>query len=118
IPGSVLTAPANFSPITVASADAAGRLPGAQVVADLRAGGGRAFGSRIDVSGVRADIDQAVRLKWRRGGPQTPARLGLDGAFVASDYASEHRLHVGSRLSLEVPSGGRLPLRVRGIFTP
>ena len=79
---------------------------------------GRAFGSRIDVSGVSADIDQAVRLKWRRGGPQTPARLGLDGAFVASDYASEHRLHVGSPLSLEVPSGARLPLRVRGIFTP
>jgi putative ABC transport system permease protein len=118
IAGYVLTATDNFSPINVASADAARQVPAVRVVADLRAGDGRAFGSRIDVSGVSGDIAQGVRLKWRRGGPQTPAQLGLDGTFVASDYAGENHLHVGSPLSLEVPSGARLALRVRGIFTP
>jgi putative ABC transport system permease protein len=42
----------------------------------------------------------------------------IDGAFVSKDYAKKHRLAAGSPLSLEVPSGARLQLAVRGIYVP
>jgi putative ABC transport system permease protein len=114
--GYVITATDNFSPIGVASAEAARRVPGVQVVSDVRAGDGRAFGSNVSVSAVAANIGRVVAIKWRAGGPQTPARLGRDGAFVSTDYAKEQHLRIGSPLSLEVPSGARLKLALRGTY--
>ena len=114
--GYVITATDNFSPISVASAEAARRVPGAQVVSDVRAGDGRAFGSHVSVSAVGANIGRVVAIKWRAGGPQTPARLGRDGAFVSTEYAKDQHLRIGSPLSLEVPSGARLKLALRGTY--
>jgi putative ABC transport system permease protein len=113
-----LTASNNFSPISVSSANALARVPGVEVVSGVRAGDGRAFGSRINVTGVSPDVGRVISTKWQAGGPQTPALLGSDGAFVSKDYAKEHHLRVGSPISLEVPSGARLPLTVRGIYKP
>ena len=57
-------------------------------------------------------------MAGRDGGPQTPAQLGTDGAFVASPTRRRNTLHVGSPLSLETPSGATLHLVLRGIFSP
>jgi putative ABC transport system permease protein len=113
-----LTASNNFSPISVASADVVARVPGVDVVSGVRAGEGRAFKSRINVTGVSPDVSRVISVKWQAGGRQTPAALGLDGAFVSKDYAKKRHLHVGSPLSLEVPSAATLALTVRGIFKP
>src|SRR5207302_7088232 len=100
------------------SAAAARAVPGVEVVSDVRAGEGRAFKSRIDVTGVTPDVSKVIATRWQAGGPQTPAQLGPDGTFVSKDYAKEHHLRVGSRLLLEVPSGATAPLTIRGIFKP
>jgi putative ABC transport system permease protein len=113
-----LTASNNFSPISISSANALASVPGVEVVSGVRAGDGRAFGSRINVTGVSPDVGRVISTKWQAGGPQTPALLGSDGVFVSKDYAKEHHLGVGSPISLEVPSGARLPLTVRGIYKP
>jgi putative ABC transport system permease protein len=113
-----LTASNNFSPISVASANAVASVPGVEVVSGVRAGEGRAFKSRINVTGVTPDVSKVIAAKWQAGGPQTPSQLGLDGAFTSKDYAKEHHLHVGSRLTVEVPSGATMQLSVRGIFKP
>jgi putative ABC transport system permease protein len=113
-----LTATNNFSPISTASANALTGVPGVQVVSGVRAGSGRAFGSKLNVTGVSADVGRVISTKWVSGGPQTPALLGGDGVFVTKDYAKNKHLRVGSALSLEVPSGAHLALTVRGIYEP
>jgi len=113
-----VTATDNFTPIGTASEAALKRVPGVEVVAGVRAGDGRAFGSRVTVSGIPGDINRVVSLKWAHGSQQTPSQLGVDGAVVSKDYAKSKHLHVGSPIALEVPSGQTLHLVLRGIFSP
>jgi putative ABC transport system permease protein len=113
-----VTATDNFTPIGVASETALKQVPGVLVVSGVRAGQGRAFGSRINVTGVSPDVSQVIHVKWKDGSAQTPAQLGADGAFVNKDYAKAKHLHVGSPITLEVPSGAELQLSLRGIFSP
>jgi putative ABC transport system permease protein len=113
-----VTASDNFSPISIASAKALTQVPGVETISGVRAGDGRAFGSRVTVTGVSPDVGRVISVKWTAGGPQTPAGLASNGAFVSKDYATAQHLHAGSPLSVETPSGARLALSVRGIFSP
>ncbi len=113
-----VTASDNFSPISVASANALRGVPGVETVSAVRAGEGRAFGSRINVTGVSADVGKVIAIDWTAGGPATPARLGSDGAFVSKDYAKAQHLRVGGTVSVETPTGVTVPFTLRGIFSP
>jgi putative ABC transport system permease protein len=113
-----VTSTDNFTPIGVASEDALRHVPGVLVVTGVRAGDGKAFGSRINVTGVDGDISQVVSIGWHQGSQRTPAQLGADGAFVDKDYATQHHLRVGSPIVVETPSGTRLHLVIRGISAP
>jgi putative ABC transport system permease protein len=113
-----ITATNNFSPISLASERAARRVPGATAVVGVRAGEGRAFGSSVNVTGVPPNASQAINVDWTHGGPNTPAQLGSDGAFVDKSYASAKHLQVGSPLSVETPTGRYLHLKLIGITNP
>ena len=113
-----LTATNNFSPVSIASAQALQGVPGVLVVAGVRAGQGRAFGSEINVSGVPPDISRVIDVKWQAGSQAVPGELGADGAFVSKDYAKELHLHVGSPIAVETPAGRVMHLYLRGIFAP
>lgn len=113
-----LTATNNFSPISTASAEAVNRVPGAEVVAGVRAGSGRAFGKQIAVTAVPADISRVIAVKWQAGSQAVPGELGESGAFVSKDYAHSHHLRVGSPLAVETPTANVMQLRVLGIFAP
>jgi putative ABC transport system permease protein len=113
-----VTAQNNFEPIGIASEQALTRVPGVTVVSGLRAGQGRAFGSNITVTGAEPQVSRVISVDWTGGGPQTPEGLGDDGAFVNTDYAKAQKLHVGSPLTVETPSGRMLHLVLRGITNP
>jgi putative ABC transport system permease protein len=113
-----VTATDNFTPISVASEVALHRAPGVGVVAGIRAGDGRAFGSRISVTGVPGNVSKVISVKWKVGSQQTPAELGANGAFVSEAYASARGLHVGSSFSVLTPGGTRVHLILRGITSP
>ena len=113
-----LTSTDNFSPISIASANALAKVPGVEVVSGVRAGSGRVFGSKVAVTGVTGDVGKVIYIKWKSGGSRTPELLGLDGAFASKDYASENHLHVGSAFSLETPNGAHVPLTLRGVYEP
>jgi putative ABC transport system permease protein len=114
-----LTSQDGFSPISIASSNALKKVPGVLVVSGVRAGEGRAFGDRITVTGVAPDVSKVVHVKWAVGGPQTPAQLGRNGAFVSKAFANAHHLLVGySIIDVELPTGKTLHLRLRGIFAP
>jgi putative ABC transport system permease protein len=113
-----LTASDNFSPISIASAKSLKSVPGVEVVSGIRAGDGRAFGSKINVTGVTPDVSRVIAVNWQSGSQRTPASLGSEGAFTSKDYAHELHLHVGSPINLQTPSGHTLHLVLRGIFAP
>jgi putative ABC transport system permease protein len=113
-----VTATDNFSPISIASANALTKVPGVTVVTGVRAGEGKAFGHRIGVTGVAGDISKVITVKWQAGSQAVPAGLGRDGAFVAKAYAKKHHLSVGSPIAVETPSGATMRLVLRGIFAP
>jgi putative ABC transport system permease protein len=68
------------------------------------------FGKRIPLTGADAQIRKVIRIKMAAGTLTPP--------FVSKDYAKSHHLQVGSKLSLESPSGRVLDVRVRGIVEP
>jgi putative ABC transport system permease protein len=113
-----LTATNNFSPVSIASAEALRSVPGVQVVSGVRAGDGQTVGGKINVSGVSPDISKVIDVKWQVGSPAVPGELGEDGAFVSKEYAKAEHLHVGSPITVKTPSGRVMHLVLRGIFAP
>jgi putative ABC transport system permease protein len=113
-----VTATDNFTPISVASENALRGAPGVEVVSSVRGGDGRAFGSRINVTGVDANASRVISVTWKAGSQQIPAQLGADGAFVNKDYAKAKHLSVGSPISVKTPTGRVLDLVIRGISSP
>ena len=113
-----VTASDNFTPIGVEAENALRRVPGVVVVSGVRAGEGKAFGSRINVTAVDPGVSKVIAIKWHSGSPQTPAQLGGDGAFVSHAYATALHLHIGSPIAVETPSGSTLHLILRGITSP
>ena len=113
-----ITATNNFTPISTSSERALQRAPGVLVVSGVRAGQAKAFGSKINLTGVEPNVSRVIAIDWKHGSPQVPAELGLGGAFVPTAYASAKHLHVGSPLSILTPSGVRLHLILRGITSP
>ena len=113
-----VTATNNFSPFTAEAPKVLATVPGVEAISGVRGGEGRAFGSTIQVTGVDPLVSKVIALKWAAGSEATPAQLGTTGAFVDKKYAEKHKLAVGSRISLETPSGKTLDLTLKGIFDP
>jgi ABC-type antimicrobial peptide transport system permease subunit len=113
-----LTSQNGFTPTSIASEKALNGVRGIEVVSGVRGGEAKAFGKRINVTAVAPNVSKVIDLKWKEGSPATPAQLGRDGAFVAKSYAKDHKLTVGSPITLKTPSGGTIQLKLRGIFDP
>jgi putative ABC transport system permease protein len=113
-----VTATDNFSPISTASSTALTRVPGATVVSGVRAAQGKAYGGRINVTGVSGDISKVINVKWQVGSQAVPGQLGENGAFVSKAYAKAQHIHVGSTIDVETPSGKTMHLVLKGIFAP
>ncbi|MGN6169344.1 MAG: ABC transporter permease, partial [Solirubrobacteraceae bacterium] len=113
-----VTATNNFAPISVASENAVRHVPGVLVVSGVRAGDGKAFGSRIQVTGVAPNVSRVISVNWHTGNRLTPAMLGADGAIVSKDYASANHVHVGDPVAVKTPTGATLIQTVRGIVAP
>jgi putative ABC transport system permease protein len=113
-----ITAQNNFSPIPVDVAGAAAKTPGVEAIASTRTGEARVFDSTEFVTAVEDQADQVLTLEWKEGSQAVLTGLGADGAFVDDALATDHDLHVGSHVSVQVPSGKRLDLVVKGVFDP
>jgi len=113
-----ITAQNNFSPIPTDIAEAAAKAPGVEAIASTRTGEALVFDKKEFVTAVDPQADKVVTLAWKEGSQRTLATLGADGAFVDDDYADDHDLRIGSPITIQVPSGRKLQLKVRGIYDP
>jgi putative ABC transport system permease protein len=89
-----------------------------EAIASTRTGEARVFDSTEFVTAAEPDTGEVITLEWKDGSQDVFRQLGADGAFVDDGYAEEHDLRIGSPITLIVPSGKRLQLKVKGIFDP
>jgi putative ABC transport system permease protein len=113
-----VTSENGFTPTSIASEQALRHVPGLEAVSGVRAGQGKVFGHRVNVTAVEPNVSRVVDVKWQVGSPAVPAQLGRNGAFVPKAYAKSHQLSACSRIAVETPTGQILHLVVRGIFAP
>jgi putative ABC transport system permease protein len=107
-----------FSPIPAGAARAARRVPGVAAVATIRAeqakllpGGGDAL-----VTAPSRDVERAVQIDWKKGGPAALRRLRDDQAIVSDSFASDHGLALGDRFRLLSQTRSRPSFEVVGEF--
>jgi len=113
-----VTAQNNFLPTSIDSATALRKSGLASVVAGVRVGDGRAFGSTIQVTAADPGLSQMIKLEWTLGSSRSLDQLGLHGAVVDKGYAKSHHLVAGSPIRVETPGGEFLDLKVVAIFDP
>src|SRR5436305_6851919 len=111
-----VTAQDGFAPFPKQTDAAAARTSGVTAVTPIRGGDARIFDHNTQISAVTSNLNDTVDIDWVKGGDNVPATLGHDGGFVNTDYAKKHHLVLGSPITVQVPNGRRLQLRVRGIF--
>jgi putative ABC transport system permease protein len=113
-----VTAQNNFTPIPVSVAAAAAKAPGVEAVGSVRAGEVQAYGNVINATAVDPATSRIFSIDWKEGSDQVLAQLGPDGGFVTDDYAKDHKLSLGSPVTVTFPSGVSKNFRVKGIFNP
>ena len=113
-----VTAQNNFSPIPVAAANTASKVPGVEAVANVRTGDAKAFGHSFFATAVNPPGATMFSLDWKVGSDATIATLGGDGAFVDTGYAKKHKLVAGSQVPMIFSNGSTKTFHVKGIFKP
>jgi putative ABC transport system permease protein len=111
-----LTSQDGFTPTSISSAEAVRKSGVATVVAGIRAGDGRAFGSHVSVTGLDPGASKVLILEWKDGGQASMDTLGANGAVISSSFASSHNLGVGSPVRVETPAGKFVDLQVHSIY--
>ncbi len=107
-----------FSPIPAAVARAAAKAPGVGSVATLRGANAKLLGTNttVQVDGPTANIEEAVQIEWKRGGPAVLRGLGDDEAVVSESFANGHGLAMGEEFGLLTQSGAKPSFTVAGEF--
>ncbi len=107
-----------FSPIPAGAGRTARRVPGVEAVATIRAKQAKLLpdGGTIQVTAASRDLERAVEIEWKRGGPATLRRLRSDQAIVSDGFASDHDLHPGDSFRLLSQTRRRPRLEVVGEF--
>jgi putative ABC transport system permease protein len=105
-----------FSPIPAAAAATARRVPGVDLVATIRSTEAKLLGqgSTARVTAPTPDIERAVDVEWKTGGPATLRNLRNGEAVLSDSFASDHNLEVGDRFRLLSQTGAKPAFRVAG----
>jgi putative ABC transport system permease protein len=110
-----------FSPIPNGAAAAARKVPRVELVATIRGAqakvveGGAAAGT-VQVNAPTRDIDEAVNIEWKQGGPSALRNLRDHEAIVSDGFASSHNLSLGDSFQLLTQVRARPRFRVVGEF--
>ena len=108
-----------FSPIPNGTATAARKVPGVDLVATIRSAQAKLLGSGAGarVSAPTPDVEQAVKVEWKKGGPSTLRNLSDGQAILSDSFASENGLEVGDRFRLLSQTRRRPTFEVAGEFS-
>jgi putative ABC transport system permease protein len=108
-----------FSPIPNGAATAARKVPGVDLVATIRSAQAKLLGSGAGarVSAPTPDVEQTVKVEWKKGGPSTLRRLSDRQAILSDSFASDNGLELGDRFRLLSQTRKRPTFEVAGEFS-
>jgi putative ABC transport system permease protein len=107
-------------PFRAAEGEQLEAVPGVKAATHVRSDRAVVEGNERAVTGIDpATIARFYRFDWSAGSSdRTLAQLGDDGALVTKAYAENENVKVGSRLTVQTPSGRKGMVVVRGIYDP
>jgi putative ABC transport system permease protein len=107
-----------FSPIPAGAATVARKVPGVELVATVRSTEAELLGSgsKAKITAPTPDVEAAVKVEWKKGGPATLRDLRDGEAVVSDSFASDHDLELGDRFRLLSQTGAKPTFRVAGEF--
>jgi putative ABC transport system permease protein len=110
-----------FSPIPNGTAVAARKVPGVATVATVRSSQAKLVedgqpGAAAQVTAPSPDIEEALKIEWKQGGPEALRNLDHRQAIVSDDFASSHGLAVGDEFSLLTQTSREPRFEVAGVF--
>ena len=107
-----------FSPIPAGTAQAASKVPGVESVPTIRSAQVKSLagGGTVRASAPSPDIEEAINLEWKEGGPEALKGLGDDQAVLSDEFASDHGLAVGDTIPILTQTGARPSFEVVGTF--
>jgi putative ABC transport system permease protein len=110
-----------FSPIPNATAKAAEKVPGVELVATIRGAEAKVLerqglGATTRVNAPSSDIGQTVNIEWKQGGPAALRKLTDTEAIVSNDFADSYNLKLGDRFTLLTQALAHPTFRVVGEF--
>ena len=114
----VVTSKSGFDTIPAEVGAAVARAPGVTEVSAVRHDEAKAFGGGVSVDGIAPSFAANVKQRYSRGSDAVIPRLGRSGAIVTKGFADDHRLRVGSGLTLTTSDGRPLSVRVLAITDP
>jgi putative ABC transport system permease protein len=108
-----------FSPIPNGTATAARKVPGVELVATIRSTQAKLVGSGAGarLSAPTPDIEETVKVEWKKGGPSALRDLADDQAILSDSFASENDLEMGDRFRLLGQTRKRPTFEVVGEFS-
>ncbi len=107
-----------FSPIPNGTAKAARKVPGVELVATIRSAQAKLVpgGAGAKVSAPTRDVERAVKIEWKQGGPADLRNLTAGQAILSDSFASENGLEPGDRFRLLGQTRRRPSFEVAGTF--
>ncbi|MGD0272161.1 MAG: FtsX-like permease family protein [Gaiellaceae bacterium] len=96
-----------------ATASTLARVPGVEKAVALRSDTVIAYRKQAQITGIDPTVIRSVyHFNWKDGSSDSLARLDKDGAILQDSFAREHHLSAGDRLTVTMPDGRKLSLRV------
>jgi putative ABC transport system permease protein len=114
----VVTSKSGFDTIPAEVGAAVARTPGVKEVSAVRHDEGKAFGKDVAVDGVPPNFANSVNLTYSQGSNAVIPRLGSNGAIVSKTFAEDHRLRIGSPVTVTTSAGRPVTVRVAAITDP
>ncbi|MFN8215395.1 MAG: FtsX-like permease family protein [Solirubrobacterales bacterium] len=107
-----------FSPIPNGTARAAAKVPGVETVPTIRSAQVKSLsgGGTVRASAPSPDIEKALNLEWKEGGPADLTGLRDDQALLSDEFASDQGLSVGDTVRVLTQTGARPSFEVAGTF--
>jgi putative ABC transport system permease protein len=114
-----MTALDGYTPFVAAAGDALAASPVPETVTSVRSDAGLVDGENAEIGGIEPDtIAEAYVFDWQDGDDGVLASLGTTNAVVSSNWAEDHDVSVGDKLTLNSTAGKRADVTVVGTFEP
>jgi putative ABC transport system permease protein len=116
IAASYVVAPDGWSTVSPGALAAAAKVPGVSAASGVLQSTALADDDQIPVDGVdTATIGRVLNYHFKSGAATDVSKLGPTDAIVRDEFAKDHHIKVGDRVTLESPSAKFVAVTVRGI---